>query len=184
MVAITGRSFISAACKAVALIVGNMKDFVLVNIISAFIFILGKIMIVVASVLLAFVWLDNDPRYGEGGSSELGGLWVPLLLTIILAYFVATAFMDVYDLAIDTILVAFLIDMGRSGAGSHDVPAYASPSLLRTIGYKDAVTWATVSSVRKLDVGSSVKDMDGAAAGAAGAGAGAGSTQQGGVELP
>ena len=48
-----------------------------------------------------------------GGSKELSSQLIPLALLVILSYAVATAFLSVYSLAIDTILVCFCEDMAH-----------------------------------------------------------------------
>jgi hypothetical protein len=45
-----------------------------------------------------------------GGKDELESSVVPLLLTIVLAYYVALVFLNVYHLAVETILLCFCED--------------------------------------------------------------------------
>ena len=76
----------------------------------------------------------------SSGEKELYAFWVPVLLTIILSYAIAAAFMNVLGLAIDTILLCFCVDIGRDGAGTMAKPYFASKSMLKAIGKGDAVS--------------------------------------------
>jgi len=139
MVAMKGKSFCPAAVEAVGLLIKNLSQVGVLNVISAFLFVLGKLMIMSACGFLVFVWIDNDATYQEG-ESQLYSFWSPVLLTIILAYAVGAAFMNVLGLAIDTILLCFCVDVGRSGAGTMSKPYFASKSMLKAIGKGDAVS--------------------------------------------
>jgi solute carrier family 44 (choline transporter-like protein), member 2/4/5 len=77
---------------------------------AVFLFLQGKIFICVASAIVAFLWMDSSAEYKEGGSKELSGVALPLLMTLLLSYAVASAFLGVYNLAIDTILLCFCED--------------------------------------------------------------------------
>lgn len=188
---IQGKSFIGAAVKAVTLMLTEAATFVVVNVISEFIFLLGKLAIMASSGLLVFVWLDNDPRFQAGSVDELESLWVPVMLTLLLAYFVATAFMDVYDLAIDTLLLCFLLDVKREGAGKSNANAvYASKSLLKTVNKSGLITVEDVMAERTVGGSSkrlSVNEGAGAAVAVdagAGAGSGSGSASAGAAVMP
>jgi len=117
MVAMKGKSFCPAAMEAVKLLIGNLAQVGVLNVISAFLFVLGKLLIVGSCGFLVFVWIDNDSTYSEG-EKELYSFWVPVLLTVLVAYAIAAAFMNVLGLTIDTILLCFCVDIGRDGAGS------------------------------------------------------------------
>jgi len=139
MVAMKGKSFCPAAVEAVTLLIKNLSQVGVLNVISAFLFVLGKLTIMVACGMLCFLWIDNDSTYSSG-EKELYAFWVPVLLTIILSYAIAAAFMNVLGLAIDTILLCFCVDIGRDGAGTMAKPYFASKSMLKAIGKGDAVS--------------------------------------------
>lgn len=168
MIAMQGTSFLGGAIAAIKLMLSEASTFIVVNVISGFVFMLGKIMIAGSCGFVAFLWLDNASNFQAGGADELESFWVPVLLTLILAYFVGAACMDLYDLAIDTILLCFLIDVGRSNAGeSISTAVYASPTLLKACGKTSLITVASVEK-NVLETGKKNKQ--------AGAGAGAGAS--------
>ena len=67
--------------------------------------------------VIAFLWLDNASTY-QSGDSQLYSYWAPMLLIVIMSFAVATAFMNVLGIAIDTIVLCVCVDTQRTGAGS------------------------------------------------------------------
>lgn len=67
--------------------------------------------------VIAFLWIDNASTF-QSGESELYSYWAPMLLIVLMAFAIATAFMNVLGIAIDTIVLCVCVDTQRSGAGS------------------------------------------------------------------
>jgi len=119
MIAMQGHAFCDAACHAFKLLMTNLTQFVLVSCFSKVVMTLGKLMILGFSVTGAYFWLVRDPIFAEDtdqandgytGERVVANKILPVVLTGILAYAVASAFLYVYDLAISSILLCFCED--------------------------------------------------------------------------
>eukprot|EP00033_Pygsuia_biforma_P000840 GCRY01000978.1.p1 GENE.GCRY01000978.1~~GCRY01000978.1.p1 ORF type:complete len:697 (+),score=211.66 GCRY01000978.1:143-2233(+) len=107
-IAIYGYPFCEAARRAFQLIFRNILRVATVNTIGEFLIFLGKIFICAicgATALRIFKNLDNP---------ELNYYAIPVMLVIILSYMIASAFMSIYDMAVDTILLCFCEDVERN----------------------------------------------------------------------
>jgi choline transporter-like protein 2/4/5 len=133
-IAMKGSSFCKAAKDAFMTILSNAARVGVLNTISAFVILLGKIFIVVCSTIVAFLWFDKAPQFQAGGEDELNGMAFPLVLVVILAFGTAQAFLSVYDMAIETILLCFCEDEERAAKGAEMM---APESLLKAINAAD-----------------------------------------------
>ena len=105
-------SFCSASLAAIRLLFNNMKQFVVAAVITRILMLLGKLAVVALSFALAFIWLRYDPAYDEdSGSTPIAYTFTPLLLIALISFVIASGFMAVFELAIDTILLCFCEDL-------------------------------------------------------------------------
>jgi solute carrier family 44 (choline transporter-like protein), member 2/4/5 len=158
IIATKGKSFCPAAVQAVALIASNVKQVAVVESITSMLFFLGKIFIVCVCGLVGFAWLERAENYQPGGEDELSSQLIPLALLVIIAYGVASSFLAVYQLAIDTILVCFCEDLSCR-KGTADEPYFMSDNLKKIIG---ATTDVSVTSPKTLETGTT-EDESGSA---------------------
>ena len=91
---------------------------------GAFIFI-GKLFIIIASVIGAYQAMINIEPY----KTKIHSPFLPCIFVFIVAYAISTIFMQVYGMAIDSILMCFLYDEELC-KGSKEGPKYA-PDLLK-----------------------------------------------------
>eukprot|EP01029_Cantina_marsupialis_P022930 TRINITY_DN5644_c0_g1_i1.p1 TRINITY_DN5644_c0_g1~~TRINITY_DN5644_c0_g1_i1.p1 ORF type:complete len:786 (-),score=258.57 TRINITY_DN5644_c0_g1_i1:291-2648(-) len=110
VIAIDGSSFCGAVKEAMSLIMSNIVQMALVNALSETIMFLGKIFITCACGLGAYFVIKQDAEYEDGGEYEVSSTWLPVLVTMFLAYFVACGFFYVYDMTVDTILLCYCKD--------------------------------------------------------------------------
>ncbi len=73
-----------------------------------------QILIAVLSAWGAYVLLDNLPEFQVGGTSELSSTWLPILVVLFFAYAIASGFMMVFDLSVDSVLVCFCTDIDEN----------------------------------------------------------------------
>mmetsp|Transcript_2639 Transcript_2639/g.9149 ORF Transcript_2639/g.9149 Transcript_2639/m.9149 type:complete len:816 (-) Transcript_2639:260-2707(-) len=132
IVAMKGSSFCTACKDVIKTILKNPVQIGVVNAITTILFLLGKIAIVITCALVAFQWLENDAQFQRGGENQLESYMFPLLIILLLSYAVATVFMNVYALSVDTILLCFLFD--RELNNGDDKPYFMSATLLKAIG--------------------------------------------------
>ena len=102
--AIHGYSFCKAAKEAFFLILRNVLRISAVSIVSDFVLIVGKLFIVVASTIGAYLYLDH--YY----SDYLNGLYMPTVFVFLASFATAEIFNEVFGMAIMTILQCFLTD--------------------------------------------------------------------------
>ncbi|KAI8622610.1 plasma-membrane choline transporter-domain-containing protein [Chytriomyces sp. MP71] len=123
MIAIEGKAFCESCTLALGLLMRNALRLLAVDFVSDFIIILSKVCITASTVgiLYAFIiWQAN--------LIHIKIIYVPLAIVGIIAFMVASTFMSIYALGIDTIFMCFLIDSEKND-GSPDRPYYMSDSL-------------------------------------------------------
>jgi len=127
-----GGGFCASTKKAFKLILKNAARVATLKMISTFLMILGKIVIACTCGFLGFLWIDNDPQYQAPDGAPLSSGLLPVIVTTFVAFMVGSAFIGVYSMAIDTIMLCFLEDMAIND-GSADKPYYADGALKRFV---------------------------------------------------
>ncbi|XP_052274056.1 choline transporter-like protein 1 [Dreissena polymorpha] len=101
-IAIHGYGFCKAARQAFHVIVDNVLRVAAINSVGVFVLFLGKLA-TVAIVTVAGIEFISVRK-------NINFVWLPVLLTAIFAYFIASCFMSVYEMTIDTIFICFCED--------------------------------------------------------------------------
>jgi hypothetical protein len=112
---IWGDSFGTAACSSFKLLWGNLGRTGAMSIVSAFLMFLGKVLIALATVGFGGIFIHF--KYPDISSPVL-----PMVLIFIVGYTVGALFMAVFEVAMDTIFLCFLIDE-KMHAGSGNMCA-------------------------------------------------------------
>ncbi|KAI9997472.1 hypothetical protein PInf_001375 [Phytophthora infestans] len=122
LIAMKGSSFCTASARSFKLIFKNMARVAVVNSISFFLLFLIKMTVTLAVGLVVFALLSKSSSLSLSAEqlSLLGGATVtsplaPAVVACVLAWLVASAFVNVYDTAIDTILLCFCEDTELHG---------------------------------------------------------------------
>lgn len=102
--AIYGYSFCKACRAAFFLIARNVLRVFAVSMVGDFVLLLGKICIPLLTTFLCYLALV----YSMG--NQISGIIGPVLICFILSYFVANLFVEVFGMAISTILVCYCAD--------------------------------------------------------------------------
>ena len=103
--ALDGDSFCAAARTAFNLLISNALSLMAITFVSNFLIILGKIVIILITAIIAAIWLR---------SMEELQIWViPLILIIIIAYAICSLFATVFEMTIDATFLAYCIDVSR-----------------------------------------------------------------------
>jgi choline transporter-like protein 2/4/5 len=132
VIAITGRGFCWSAIHAASLILKNILRFAAVNVIGGFLLWLGKLAVMVACGFVAFGLSDID-YYSDPVNhpdTHLTSPVLPILCSCVVAYVVASIFMMVFDVGVDTTLLCFCEDCENNNGN----PEYAPELLLEAIG--------------------------------------------------
>jgi len=131
IISMTGCSFFSACVRSFTLIFANLGQIAVVQAVSAFVLTLAKVAMCVGSGVLMFMYIENNEDYSAYGEQPLSYPIFPPLVTMMLAYFVASTFLNVFDLCIDTILISFCLDREKNKASGE---FYMSDGLKKLIG--------------------------------------------------
>lgn len=123
---------------AVQLLRDNLAQIAVLNAVSVFILLLSKIFVSCTCGFIAFLMLDNSSQFKQTGSQPLSSVWLPVLVVMLAAYFVTTAFAYVYDIAIDAMLMCCcqvrawrIVRIVRSTVHHADCVARAGPEAER-----------------------------------------------------
>ena len=129
VIAIKGSNFCSATVTVFHLLASHGGTMGFVNLLCAVLMIIGKFLIVAGCVVLGFLLFRYDQSYTTGDKA-LSSTLLPLILTGLLAWFVASAFLMVYDMGVDTLLVSYLFDLKENQPGKY----MFSESLAKAVG--------------------------------------------------
>ncbi|XP_019878880.1 choline transporter-like protein 1 [Aethina tumida] len=122
-VAIYGYSFCTAGKQAFKLLSSNVLRVATINSVGDFILFLGKILVVVTTVLVGIKLIQDKDGVHH--------MWVPITLAGLFAYFVAHCFMTVYEMSIDTIFLCFCEDCEQNDGVTR--PYYMSRGLMEFV---------------------------------------------------
>ncbi|XP_042808441.1 choline transporter-like protein 5 isoform X1 [Panthera pardus] len=139
MIAIYGKNFCMSAREAFNLLMRNVLKVAVMDNVTDFVLILGKILVTGCIGVLAFLlFTQRLPTIIEGPTS-LNYYWVPLLTVIIGSYLVAHGFFSVYAMCVDTIFICFCEDLERND-GSTEKPYFLAPTLHGTLNKMQLVS--------------------------------------------
>lgn len=102
---IYGYSFCPSARKAFFLLLRNILRVAAVNMVSGFLLFIGKMFIPIVTVFLCYLGI----AYGTN-NSEINGIMGPLVFTFLLSYWVASMFVEIFGMGIETILFSYIAD--------------------------------------------------------------------------
>lgn len=137
MIGLKGTNYCVSAGRAIALLIMNAMRLITVNIIGDVLLTLGKIAVAAGCGLIAFGIADL-PYYRDRAQypeTALSSPIFPVALSILIAYVCAEIFFSVYDMAIDTIMLAFCEDCEKHDGN----PKWAPPLLMEAMSQKAVV---------------------------------------------
>ncbi|KAJ3311676.1 hypothetical protein HDV04_003821 [Boothiomyces sp. JEL0838] len=135
--AITGKAFFKSAGEATSLIVKNALRTVAVDFVSDFILFISKLFVMGITGFLTYLYLT----YWSSTLPNASSINYPFLTVVfvsIAAFIVGTAFFSIYDMAINTIFLSFLIDIDKND-GSRERPFYMTDDLKDVMGLENEV---------------------------------------------
>ncbi|XP_071543360.1 choline transporter-like protein 1 isoform X2 [Panulirus ornatus] len=122
-IAIYGYGFCKAAQKAFSLLVNNAMRVAAINSVGAFVLFLAKAAIVICTGVIGFEILKQK--------QGLTYFWVPLVVAVIFAYFIAHCFISIYEMTIDTLFLCFCEDCEKNDGIER--PYYMSKGLMKFV---------------------------------------------------
>ncbi|KAJ7514833.1 hypothetical protein O6H91_23G061500 [Diphasiastrum complanatum] len=130
VIAMKGTNYCSSASRAVSLIISNALRVATVTIVGDVVIWLGKVFVSCTCGIAALL-MSEAKMYSDASSrTYISSPLFPVIFSLIVAYFVAHLFMQLYDIGIDTILLCFCEDCERHNGS----PSFAPPSLMTAVG--------------------------------------------------
>jgi hypothetical protein len=102
--AMHGYSFCHACRAAFFLIARNILRVFAVSVVGDFVLLLGRICIPVITTFLCYIAIIYNT------DNQIYGILAPMLMTFVIAYLVTTLFVEVFGMAISTILMCYCAD--------------------------------------------------------------------------
>jgi len=134
IIAIKGKSFCSATKEAFGLLFSNMSTFAVAEAITHFIMLLSKVAITISVTFCFFLYVSNNSDYEIYGKTPLSNEFIPVLVVLLVTYLVASTFMEVFHLAVGTVIICFCIDKEDNKDNPNGY--YMSSELLKAVGLK------------------------------------------------
>lgn len=131
IIAIKGKGFCSAAGEAFSVIFSNIGTLSGLNVASTLAITLAKFFITAGCACIAYAWFTTRDDYQIGGPNELTNNFIPTLLAGILAFLIASSFMGLYGMTVDSIMLCFCEDMEHNNLSFGD---HMPDSLMKAIG--------------------------------------------------
>jgi len=127
-IAVYGKNFCTSAKNAFFLLMRNILRVAVLDKVTDFLLFIGKLSITIGVGYASFQFFRS--------SSKLHYYLTPVIVIMVGAWFITTAFFGVYGMAIDTIFLSFLEDSERHD-GSAEKPYYMSKKLKKILGKKN-----------------------------------------------
>lgn len=139
MTAVYGKNFCWSAKEAFMLLFRNIARVFVLDKVTDFLLLLGKLVIVGGVGILSFYVFSGRLNIEEKTGAELPQLnyyFVPIIIITLSTYFIADIFFGVYEMGVDTLFLCFLEDIERND-GSAEKPYFMSKDLKKILGYMD-----------------------------------------------
>ncbi|CAD7677636.1 unnamed protein product [Nyctereutes procyonoides] len=138
MIAVYGKNFCVSAKNAFMLLMRNVVRVVVLDKVTDLLLLFGKLLVVGGVGVLSFFFftgrIQGLGRHFENPS--LNYYWLPIMVSILGAYVIASGFFSVFGMCVDTLFLCFLEDLERND-GSADRPYYMSKTLLKILSKKN-----------------------------------------------
>nr|XP_020829884.1 choline transporter-like protein 4 isoform X2 [Phascolarctos cinereus] len=109
MIAIYGRNFCISAKNAFMLLMRNVVRVVVLDKVTDLLLFFGKLLVVSGVGILSFFFFTGriPALKEEFGSLNLNYYWLPIMVTILGAYVIASGFFSVFSMCVDTLFLCF-----------------------------------------------------------------------------
>ncbi|XP_054615081.1 choline transporter-like protein 2 isoform X2 [Dunckerocampus dactyliophorus] len=128
MVAIYGKNFCTSARDAFFLLMRNIVRVAVLNKVTDFLLLLGKLLVVGLVGVFAFFFFSGRVKAFEDTAPNLHYYWVSIVTAMVGSFLIAHGFFSVYSMCVDTLFLCFCEDLERND-GSPSRPYYISPTL-------------------------------------------------------
>ncbi|KAG0722373.1 Choline transporter-like protein 2 [Chionoecetes opilio] len=122
--------------ECLLLIMRNIVRVVVLDKVTDFLLFIGKMVVVGAVGVASFFIFSGEVPGLVPHLPEMNYYLTPVIIITIATFFIASAFFDVYAMAVDTIFLCFLEDCERND-GSAEKPYFMSKDLMRILNKKN-----------------------------------------------
>uniref|UniRef100_A0A4X2M264 Choline transporter-like protein n=1 Tax=Vombatus ursinus TaxID=29139 RepID=A0A4X2M264_VOMUR len=138
MIAVYGKNFCISAKNAFMLLMRNIVRVVVLDKVTDLLLFFGKLLVVSGVGILSFFFFTGriPALKEEFRSPDLNYYWLPIMVSILGAYVIASGFFSVFSMCVDTLFLCFLEDLERND-GSLAKPYYMSKNLMKILGKKN-----------------------------------------------
>ena len=145
LIACRGQSFCTSAREAFSIILSNIATIATVSTISNFLILLGKVTITCLCMLIfnGFIngasWVESIPTFQANvDMGDISSPIFPMLVVCLFAFAVASYFLNIYSMAIDTVLMCYMVDTREYKVKFGALFCDADPTLDATLKLADA----------------------------------------------
>ena len=107
MCAINGTGFCQSASEAFSLLFRNVIRVAVLDKVTDFLLFIGRLVIVTSVGILSYYVFTNQISYINDYLLPIEYYMIPIITTVLGAYFISGLFFSVYTMAIDTIFLCF-----------------------------------------------------------------------------
>ncbi|KAM6921579.1 choline transporter-like protein 5-B isoform 2-T2 [Xenentodon cancila] len=132
MIAIYGKNFCTSSKEAFFLLMRNVVRVAVLDKVTDFLLLLGKLLISGGVGVLAFFFFSRRIPLFQEEVPSLNYLWVPLVTVTFGSYIIANGFFNVYAICVDTLFLCFLWDL-EVNDGSPGRPFYMNKTLRKIL---------------------------------------------------
>ncbi|XP_071097416.1 choline transporter-like protein 2 [Haliotis cracherodii] len=136
LTAVYGKNFCMGAKKAFVLILENIVRVAVVDKVTNFLLFIAKLVVVGAVGVMSFFFFDGRISFLRTYTPALNFYFVPIIIIILATYIIASCFFSVYEMAVDTLFMCFLMDIDKND-GSPEKPYFMSKNLKKIMGKKN-----------------------------------------------
>eukprot|EP00456_Euglypha_rotunda_P045897 TRINITY_DN36415_c0_g1_i13.p1 TRINITY_DN36415_c0_g1~~TRINITY_DN36415_c0_g1_i13.p1 ORF type:complete len:436 (-),score=42.61 TRINITY_DN36415_c0_g1_i13:154-1461(-) len=108
--AVWGDNFFTSACSSFVLLWRNLAKVAALNAVSGILMFIGKLTVAVATMAMCGLILTNVSPWSE----EIYSPIVPAIVVFMLSYVISSMFFLIFEVAIDTTLLCFLVDSEKN----------------------------------------------------------------------
>ncbi|XP_037045587.1 choline transporter-like protein 1 isoform X2 [Bradysia coprophila] len=123
IVALDGTPLIESGQKAFRLLTENLKDVLTLNHVGDFVLFLGRIFV---TLIAGFISYEVASR-----NDSIEFKFIPIILSVILAFLIIHCFMTVYEMTLDTIFICFCVDCEQNDGQSR--PYFMSRKMMEVM---------------------------------------------------
>jgi hypothetical protein len=123
IIALEGTGLVPSGKRAVKLLKDNLVDVIALNQFGDIVMVVARIFIALLAGTLCWSLVTNR--------DEIYLKWAPVVIAVIIGYFIIHCFMAVFEMGVDTVFICFCVDYEKNDGGMS--PYFMSPNLMEAM---------------------------------------------------